>query len=256
MKLGIIGTGVISAACVNGLMKSNAPFEQILVSKRSESISFALAKEYSTVEILDNNQEIIDKSDIVMLAVRPQDAEYALAPLCFTPDKQIISLIATFHHQKLKNLLGNDLTICRAIPLPFVAERVGVTALYPSNEIAEKIFNYLGEVVVAENEEEFDRYAIASSTMGIYFETLSTLSDWIIAQGTPSQNAQKYFAGLFNGLTKTALKNSNLPFDSQISKHCTPGGLNEQAVTVFRENGGHEALKQSLLSIQKRLSNT
>lgn len=254
MKLGFIGTGVISDACIRGLLNSELTIEQVVVSRRSSAISTKLAKDFAKIRVIDDNQAIIDQSDVIVLAVRPQIAEEVLAELNISEDKRIISLIATLTHATLQQWFGNEINICRAIPLPFVAQRLGVTAIYPEQQEAKKLFNALGTVVCAQTEEEFDRYAIASATMGIYFESIATLSEWMTKEGTPQESAQKYFAALFNGLNHTALSHIKRPFAEQVPEHCTPGGLNEQAVNVFQQQGGKKAIITALDSLKQRLN--
>jgi pyrroline-5-carboxylate reductase len=253
MKLGFIGTGVISEACIRGLFASELTIEQVCVSRRSHALSAKLAVDFSNVQVLDDNQMIIDQSDVIVLAVRPQIAEEVLAGLQIPLNKVVISLIATLTHTTLQQWFGQDVNLCRAIPLPFVAQRLGVTAIYPRQQTAETLFNAIGTVITAETEDEFDRYAVASATMGIYFESLATLSEWMTNEGTPQESAQRYFAALFKGLNHTALNHTEQPFADQVPEHCTPGGLNEQAVNVFTQQGGKDALIAALDSLKARL---
>lgn len=254
MKLGFIGTGVISDACIRGLFDSELTLEQVAISRRSSAISSKLAADFNQIQVIDDNQAIIDQSDVIVLAVRPQIAEEVLSGLQIASDKMVISLIATLTHATLQQWFGQDVNLCRAIPLPFVAQRLGVTAIYPKQHTAETLFGALGTVIGAETEEEFDRYAVASATMGIYFESLATLSQWMTEEGTPQESAQRYFAALFNGLNHTALSHTQQAFAEQVPEHCTPGGLNEQAVNVFKQQGGKEALIAALDSLKQRLN--
>ncbi|MGB7389842.1 pyrroline-5-carboxylate reductase [Marinomonas sp.] len=252
MKIGFIGTGVISDAIVRGLMKSDTEMS-FLLSRRSASLSERLANEFSNVEVVDDNQAIIDASDVVVLAVRPQVAEAVLAGLTIPPEKQVISLIATLTHETLRSWFGTEVSICRAIPLPFVADQLGITAIYPDQAAAKTLFTLLGTVVAATSQVEFDRYGIASATMGLYFETVSTLSEWIIKEGVPESHSQLYFSALLHGLNQTALKQNETSFRDQVAAHSTPGGLNEQAVSVFKQQGGPKALVCALESIKARI---
>lgn len=252
MKIGFIGTGVISDAIIRGLMKSGADL-YFLLSKRSQHYSTLLSKDFACVEVLDDNQAIIDQSDVVFLAVRPQVAELVLSGLTIPSDKEVISLIATLTHETLTAWFGNDMSLCRAIPLPFVSDRLGITAIYPDQATTKRLFTLVGTVVVAETQREFDRYGVASATMGVYFDAMATLTSWMVREGTPLNNANAYFNALFNGLNQTALNQPNVTFQEQVLAHCTPKGLNEQAVSVFREEGGHEALMATLDSLKKRL---
>ena len=79
MKLGFIGTGVISDAMIRGLLSTGDAVSEIIVSRRGREFSQKLATEFDTVRVEDDNQAIMDAADIVFLAVRPQIAEQVLS---------------------------------------------------------------------------------------------------------------------------------------------------------------------------------
>ena len=72
MRLGFIGTGVITEAIITGVVKSEYPVSDIFVSLRNREVSKRLAMMSSKVKVLDDNQAIIDQSDMIFLAVLPQ----------------------------------------------------------------------------------------------------------------------------------------------------------------------------------------
>src|SRR3546814_18499581 len=92
-RLGLIGTGTIAAAIVEGLALSGN--EPILLSPRNADIAADLASRFSHVGVASDNQAVIDASDLVILAVRPPLADAVLGPLRFRPDHRLLSLIAT-----------------------------------------------------------------------------------------------------------------------------------------------------------------
>ena len=71
MKIGFIGTGQITKAVVTGVIKSKLKISQIFVSQRNKKISRILKFKSKKVKIIKNNQDIINKSDWVFLAVTP-----------------------------------------------------------------------------------------------------------------------------------------------------------------------------------------
>src|SRR5437868_2097608 len=101
MKLGFIGTGAITEAIVIGLMDAEFPASEIVVSARGVATAARLAASFGKVRVCDHNQEIVDVSDILFLAVRPQIAEEVISSLAFTRDKAIVSLIAMLPAEKI-----------------------------------------------------------------------------------------------------------------------------------------------------------
>jgi len=253
MILGFIGTGVITEAIVRGLIKSDYPVEQIFVSTRSAAVSSALAALSPKVCVCDNNQAIADGSDILFLAVLPQDAQSVISALSVRTGTQIVSLIATVSIDNIRAWSGSDGPIFRAIPLPSVAELTGVSVIFPPSSQIEAMFNALGRAVCVTSIEEFDAYAVASAMMGLYFGLSETVTQWLCDQGNDYPDARAYMAGTFQALANTATASTGESFDTLRVRHSTPGGLNEQMFAVFDAKGGTSAVESACASVATRI---
>ena len=117
MILGFIGTGKISSSIIFGIFKSKLKIKRIYISSRNRNIAKKLSKSYGKIKVLNNNQEIIDKSSVILLGVTPNVGNKILPKLKFSKNKKIISLISTINLDKLKKITKNK-NIVRAIPLP------------------------------------------------------------------------------------------------------------------------------------------
>ena len=253
MKLGVIGTGTITKAIVQGLMASDFPVTSIALSRRSQSVSAALDQAFDRVWISDSNQEIVDASDVVILAVLPQQAKAVLSSLVFRPAQHVISVIATVPHERLSEWIGTDVEITRAIPLPAVARRAGVTVIYPKTDVASGLFGAIGNVLSAETVDELDAYATASALMGVYFHVMETAADWLQTQGVAPADAQAYLTSLFLELATTAQRAAGDTLADLRRDHCTPGGLNQQMVDVFTREYGANALVGAMNDVAARI---
>lgn len=253
MKIGFIGTGAITEAIVTGLLASDFDVSEVIVSERNRAVSTRLAALDDKVRVCSENQEIVDLSDLVVLAVRPQIAEQVLSPLRFADGQRVCSLIATFEAETLEGWIGTPVEIFRAIPLPSVATRVGFTALYPQDPLGEDIFSRLGTVVAARTLDEFDTFAVSSSLMGTYFGFLETAADWMHGRGIDRGAAKSYLDGVFLGLAQTSSAAGDTPFADLRVEHSTPGGLNEQMFREFAASGGAEAILTALDSVARRV---
>ncbi|WP_171236242.1 pyrroline-5-carboxylate reductase [Ruegeria sp. HKCCA6837] len=255
MRLGFIGTGVITEAVVSGLLATDLEIAEVHVTKRNPQVSARLAATSDLVQICDSAQSVVDNSDLVFLAVRPQDAQAVLRPLTFSEGQHVCSLIATLTHDALQDWIGAPVRLFRAIPLPAVAQHRGVTVLFPHDPIGEALFNPLGTVVSAQTVEEFDAFAAASALMGTYFGILDIASAWMQSNGIKQVDSQRYLNGVFAALAQTAMKDCEKSYDAQRIEHSTPAGLNAQLFQVFVEAGGTEAVKTGLDSVMQRLCN-
>lgn len=247
MTLGFIGTGAMTAAMVEGLGG-----EDILLSPRGAEVAAGLARRFPGVRIAADNQAVVDGSDMVVLAVRPQVAEAVIRPLRFRPGQRVVSLIAATQIAALRGWIGIDLPIIRAIPLPFAADRASVTPIFPPDADTAALFNRLGTALPCRDIAEFDLFAVGSALMGSYFGLLETAQGWLEARGLEGSAARTYLAGLFANLGKVAAQ-SPTDFATLRAEHSTPGGLNEQIFRDFAAGGGTAALTAALDRVLARV---
>src|SRR5258705_8508816 len=144
MRLGFIGTGTITEAVVTGLLRFGVTFDHISLSPRNAETAAGLAALDGRVRACANNQEVLETSDIVCLAVVPQIATDVLSELRFDSRHHVISFIAGFPVHEVRRLVRTEGSVVRAIPLPAVAEGKGSTAICPPDGVAKSIFSAPG----------------------------------------------------------------------------------------------------------------
>ena len=118
MNLGFLGTGHITSSVIEGIFKSKLKVKKIFISPRNKIISKKLSKRFKKVTISKNNQQLIDDSKWIFLAITPQVGHKILKKLKFK-NKKIISFISTINLSTLKKYTKNK-NISRVIPLPFL----------------------------------------------------------------------------------------------------------------------------------------
>ena len=252
MKIGFIGSGQITKAVIEGIINSKLKIAKIYISKRNKKISRNLKAKSKRIIILKDNQEIIDKSSWIFLAVTPDVGNKILYKLKFYKNKMIISFISTINMTQLKKITGLKKNIVRVIPLPPIALCKGPVPIYPPNTKVKKFFDKLGTTVQINNENLSLNFWTTSAMMAPFYEILYTLSNWLVKNGIKKDNAQKYISYLFNALSEDALKyKKNLK--KLVKQSQTPGGLNEQAVNDLRKAGFYNLLEKPSNKIIKRL---
>lgn len=252
MRVGFIGVGAITAAIVTGLKGSTLADWPIVLSPRNVDVARGLAASLPGVTVAASNQSVVDGSDVLVLAVRPQVAAEVLSGLKVRPDQPVISLIAATAAADIARWTGAR-QVCRAIPLPFVAERSDVTPVFPPLPVAMELFGALGTALPVRDQASFDLYGALSALMETYFGLLGGLSDWSVRHGLPEGEARAYLAGLFLNLSRVAAT-SPLSFEALRVAHSTEGGLNEQVHRDFVRNGGPEALARALDRVLQRIT--
>ncbi len=252
-SIGFIGTGAISEAMVRGLLAAPAYASEIYVSPRSADVAAKLTRDFASVRIANDNQGVVDASDIVFLAVRPQIAEGVIRQLSFKEGQLVISVIAATDRETLLEWTSGSVQLVQAIPLPFVAERQGVTALYPPDKGVAALFDTLGTAVQCESRKEYDLLAAASAMMSTYFGVMQFTTTWLEKSGLENAKALAYVAPLFASLAQTANKPGVVSFGSLSREFATKGGLNEQVLANFEKNGGRDALTAALDGVLARI---
>lgn len=255
MRLGFVGTGAITSAIVTGLNVDGQCGDTILVSPRNAETAAALAQKYRNVTVAASNQAVLDGSDVVMLAIRPQVADEILSELKFRTDHRVISLMAITPLNKVAELVAPAATITRAVPIPIVADRRGPTPIFPPDPVAAEIFNRLGTAIEATSAEQFSAYSSATATMAPYFTFAEEIASWLTRHSVPAADARRFVATAFQGLGNIAVATPEHSLAALAGEFATRGGINEQVVAHLKERGAFDALSEALDGVLQRMKN-
>src|SRR6056300_381627 len=105
MNLGFIGTGTIATSVITGILKSKISFNKIYISKRNKKKSQQLKKKFNKVNIVENNQQILDKCNWIFLSVTPMVGNKIIKELKFKSNQIVISFISTITLPQLKKAI-------------------------------------------------------------------------------------------------------------------------------------------------------
>jgi pyrroline-5-carboxylate reductase len=250
MAFGVIGVGSIASAIVSGLCRGGVP-QDFLLSPRNPRVAAALAASRPGIRVAEDNQAVARESSIVLLCLRPSDAEF-LRGLPFRTDASVISVMAGISLQELGEIVGPVRSIARAIPLPSVAVGRGVTPVFPLIEPARSLFAQLGTVIDVADESSFNLFSASSATIAAHFAYLARISEWLTLRGIASLAARQYVAAMF-GEVAGSLQGVDPDFQQLAKGHATPGGINERFTQIMTEQGVWEAVHGGLDQIRRRL---
>jgi pyrroline-5-carboxylate reductase len=254
MQLGFVGTGEITSSIVTGLSSLGLTPHFIRLSPRNPAIASELANRLKGISIASCNQEVLDQSDTIVIAVRPQAARSVLSELRFRPDHHVVSLVSALSLRSLSELVVPAMRITRAVPLPSAAKRLSPTAIYPPDRAACDLFAALGTVFPLESEKEFEAMCATTATIASYFAFTERIASWLVQQGVPESKARDYIARLFLGLTATAVDAPERSFQSLAANHATAGGINEKFLKHLIERGLLTSVSEGLNAILHRIS--
>ncbi len=254
MRLGFVGTGEITSAIVIGLSSSMPGNSSIRVSPRNRETATDLANRFATVSIASSNQDLLDSSEVAVIAVRPAVAPGVLSELQFRPEHCVISLVSGLGLRRLSELVAPATHIVRAVSLPSVARRAGPTGIYPPDQLANDLFARIGTVFPVETEREFEAICAATATIASVYAFMEKIASWLAENGIPDPTACEYVARMFCGLSCAAADRSGATFQSLMKAHATAGGINEHFLNHVAGSGLLDGISDGLTAVMKRIS--
>ncbi|KIG01631.1 pyrroline-5-carboxylate reductase [Caballeronia concitans] len=253
MRIGFIGSGSITRAVVTGLCHGDAKHD-IWLSPRNAEVAAQLAQLDDRVRVGESNQQVVDASDVVCVAVVPDVADEVLQALNFRADQIVISFVAGVTIRRLKRCIGERVSIVRAIPLPATAHGSGSTVIYPRNAQATELFDAIGATVEVTEESQFDLFSVATATMSTYYSFVEAQAKWLAQRGVPYDGARTFLAGYYSGLAKLA-QVSDDSF-TELARQCTTeGGINELMHDKLQSEGFFDQVGRAMDAVEKRLKN-
>lgn len=258
--LAFVGCGKISSCMVKGYASNVANLPaKILVSKRSVDKSQALAASFpDLVEVLDDNAEIVSRSDIVFIGLLPGVARAELPHLPFNNKQLIISMMAAVDFAEVQTLIkleNSDYSnVVRTVPLPSVSRRSGPILMYPKhNSAIYDVLACVGTPVPCENEAQMKPMVSVTGHISSFYELMRTSQQFLQDSGVESDLARTFVTSFYSSLAQGATL-SHDTLEEMRDEAATPGGLNEQSVR-FLLNTPHfalhnESLEQILLRLQ------
>ncbi len=252
MNIGFIGTGVIASALVTGLCSSKDLSHRIYLSPRNANRAAELASKFENVTVLNSNQEVLDRSEWVFLAVFPKLGEEIIRPLSFRENHRVINLMSDRKLPEISKWIGNTRTLVHMVPLSFAAKRIGPIAIYPNDRDVADVFAVLGEIIGVDDVKKIEALASITGLMSSYYTLLWEIVKWGEREGLSNKEATDYTAAFFEALS-FQVRNTKEGELNRLAQEMTPGGLNEMALLSIKEEGSFEPWIHSLDLILTRL---
>ncbi|MGY0020573.1 NAD(P)-binding domain-containing protein [Streptomyces sp. cg35] len=254
-RIGIIGVGEIGRAIVTGLCDEADEPPEVFLSPRGARTAAELSERYGSVRVCADNQEVVDRSDVVIIAVRRQDRHDALAGLEVDACKVVVNVMAGVCEDDLRGTLATTAPLVRAIPLPAVRERRSVTVTWPSHPAVNALFEHLGGVLPVADEDAFNVFSALTGTLTTHYAYLATLTSWAAGHGIASDDADRYVRSLFQGVGR-ALSDETRSLPRLAADHETPKGNNERIRTTWFDPANSAALTKALDGLLSDLGRT
>ena len=258
--IGFIGAGNMATALISGLINSDQSASKIIASSPEQEHLEKLSKDFG-IKTTNNNLEIVDNSDIVILAVKPNIVQAVIDEIkdvATDKDILIISIAAGVKIEKIESQLGSPMRVIRAMPNTPASIMEGVTAICAnsnaqSNDIenAKLLFECVGKITHI-NEKDIDIFtALIGSGPAYIFYLIESLLDSSKNLHLPEQEKKDLLASMISGAANLVLNSDESP-NVLRKKVTSPGGVTQTAIEEFETEGLKEILSKSIIAAEKK----
>ncbi len=230
--IAFLGSGNMAEALVKGLLRANvAEPGEIVCSDRREERGPELTQRYG-VHFTRSNRDAVERSDIVILSVKPQVMNKLLDEIAPALDqrKLVISIAAGVPIAAIERRVGHGVRIVRTMPNTPALVGAGATALSGGEHATEgdlrqarALFDAIGKTVEVDEPLLDAVTGLSGSGPAYIFLVIEALSDAGVKVGLPRATAQELAAQTVLGSAKLLIETGEHPgrLKDQVT---SPGG--------------------------------
>lgn len=247
--VGFVGMGNMGYAMLKGVLNICAPSEVVFSDINREA---AMRVQQETgVRYAESNAECSNNAKYVVLAVKPQFYDQVLKSIQYTvtPEHVVISIAPGISIEDVKNKLGHDKRIVRAMPNTPALLGMGMTGIsyddadfsLDEKEMIKTIFSSFGKFQKVD-EKLMNAVVCANGSSPAYvYMFIEALADSVVKYGIPREQAYEMAAQTVKGAADMVLQTKEHPAALK-DKVCSPGGTTIAAVAALEENGFRNAI--------------
>ncbi len=254
-RLCILGAGNMGRALISGLLRAGTRAELISVGESLPAAREALAQELG-ISASAQNEAAVKGASVVVLAVKPQDAQAVLKPLgpaLAAARALLISVCAGTRVKDLEAWCGESVPVVRAMPNRPALLGAGITGVYAPLKVlpaqrstAEEILKALGEVVWVPTEDSLDVITALSGSGPAYFFLLAEcMAEAATQLGLEHATAQRLAVATLHGSGLMAHA-GNQDLARLRAEVTSRGGTTEAALRIFESGGLRTLVAQAL----------
>ena len=248
-NIAIIGSGNIGLSLAKGLVK--AAFAQpanIILTRRN--IDHLKSFETQGFHVSNDNKLAVNNAEIIILAVLPQQLNVVLdeiSPLINPTKHLVISVISGVSCAAVKEKLGNDVQVIRAMPNTAIAIGQSMTCMASDNASAENLknvtsmFETVGAVVKINEELMTAATALCACGIAFFLRAIRAASQGGVEIGFHADEALKMAVQTAKGAADLLLLHQSHP-ESEIDKVTSPKGCTIAGLNEMEHNGFSSSL--------------
>ena len=259
MRIAFIGGGAMGEAIVRCLLtrKVTAP-QDVMISDISPVRRELLNREYGVNTLADNGKAVAN-SDLIILAVKPQNLPQVMEEIEGLASRQLVlSIVAGATLSSLRQGLSHS-SVVRAMPNMPAQIGEGVTIWTATAEtrqkqkkLAQTVLGALGKEIYVVDEKYLGMAtALSGSGPAYVFLFIEALVDAGVHIGLPRDMAQELVIQTIIGSTRTVEKTGKHPADLR-NMVTSPGGTTTEALFQLEKGGFRSLLLEAVAAAYKK----
>jgi len=254
-KITIIGGGNLGGAVAFGLIKSKQIQPSALtISDRYVNVLKKFQEQGATVT--DNNVEAVRNANIIILAVKPYQAQEIIDEIkpALNPNQILISSVAGLGLQKLEEATGgSEVKVFRIMPNTAIAIQESMTLISTNVKSEETrnlvvhIFNQLGKASIISEDLMAAATVLGSCGIAFALRYMRAAMQGGIEMGFSAEVAQFITAQTVKGAAELILESGRHP-EQEIDKVTTPRGITITGLNEMEHQGFSSSLIQGLIA--------
>jgi pyrroline-5-carboxylate reductase len=259
-NIGFIGAGKMGSALIEGIIKAGVLIpENIGASDVYEPFLDELKTKFG-IRVSTDNAVIVRKSDILILAVKPQTLGSVLANLrdYITSDKLVISIAAGVPLSTYEDALSEGTRVVRVMPniAATVSEAAsgisqGKNATSEDLKTALEIFSAVGTAVQVPESLMDAVTGLSGSGPAFIFPVIEAMADGAVYEGMDRKNALTLAAQTVLGAAKMMLETGLHPGELK-DMVTSPAGTTIQGIHALEEAGIRAAFMNAVIRASER----
>jgi pyrroline-5-carboxylate reductase len=254
-KITIIGGGNLGGAVAFGLIKSKQ-IEPSALTVSDRYISVLNKFQEQGARVTDNNLEASRNADIIILAVKPYQAQEIIDEIkpVLNSNQILISSVAGFGLLKLEEALsGTGVQTFRIMPNTAIAIQESMTMISTNVKSEElrnlviHIFDQLGKAIIISEDLMAAATVLGSCGIAFALRYIRAAMQGGIEMGFSAEMSQFITAQTVKGATGLILESGRHP-EQEIDKVTTPRGITITGLNEMEHQGFSSSLIQGLIA--------
>lgn len=257
-RIAFVGGGNMAEAIIAGLLGGGITLEKNLVAADVSAARRALLTQKYGIDAVAGNDVAVQGADIVVLAVKPQQAAEALASArsAFSEHQLLISICAGLPTKTLEAQV--PARVVRAMPnLPALVQR-GVTAICPGArsseadlDAAEALFGSVGAVVRLPEKRMNEVTALSGSGPGYVFAFIEAMETAAVEMGLAPDIARTMAIETVRGAAELAAQTQEDPAELR-RRVSSKGGTTLAGLAAMEADGFSAAVAAGMKAARDR----